>query len=167
MSGFSKRFGHNPYVIGWQIDNEYSNQSFDKGTQDQFHDWLERRYGDHRQAEYGFGRRRMTTKTYSEFNQVPLVNGTADNNPGLWLASKRFISDSVRSYQRGQLDAIRKFADPRQKITTNMMGWFDLYDHYTVAQDLDIVGWDNPQVWGSFDPVTKRRSPRSDARPEG
>ena len=33
------------------------------------------------------------------------------------------------------------------------MGWYDLYDHYTVGQDLDIIGWDNPQVRGSFEPV--------------
>ena len=25
----AKRFGHNSYVLGWQIDNEYSDISFD------------------------------------------------------------------------------------------------------------------------------------------
>jgi beta-galactosidase len=32
---------------------------------------------------------------------------------------------------------------PRQFITTNMMGWFDAYDHYTVSQDLDLASWDD------------------------
>jgi beta-galactosidase len=36
----SQRFGHNPYVIGWQIDNEYAEQSFDSETKKQFQDWL-------------------------------------------------------------------------------------------------------------------------------
>ena len=148
----SKRFGHNPYVIGWQIDNEYSNQSFDPATQAQFHAWLAHRYGtiDKLNAAWTTA---YDNQTYSAFDEVPLVNGTGDNNPGLWLDSKRFITDSLRGYQKVQIDAIRRFADPKQKITTNMMGWYDLYDHYTIAQDLDIVGWDNPQVEGKFDPV--------------
>jgi beta-galactosidase len=148
----AKRFGHNPYVIGWQIDNEYSNQSYDSATQAQFHAWLEHRYG-----TIGRLNRAWTTaydnQSYSSFDEIPLVNGTGDNNPGLWLDAKRFISDSLRNYQKVQIDAIRKYADPRQKITTNMMRWYDLYDHYTVGQDLDITSLDNPQVAGKFDPI--------------
>jgi beta-galactosidase len=148
----SKRFGHNPYVIGWQIDNEYSSSSFDANTQAQFHDWLEKRYGtiDRLNAAWTTA---YDNQTYSAFSEVPLVNGTGDNSPGLWLDSKRFISDSLRAYQKVQLDAIRKYAEPRQKITTNMMRWYDLYDAYTVGQDLDILGLDNPQVEGSFKPI--------------
>jgi beta-galactosidase len=148
----AQRFGNNPYVIGWQIDNEYSKMSFDDTTQGQFHAWLQKRYGTIDNLN-----RAWTTaydnQTYSSFDEVPLVSGTVDNNPGLWLDSKRFTSDSLRDYQKVQIEALRKYAPPRQKITTNMMGWYDLYDHYTVAKDLDIVGWDNPQVSGGFDPV--------------
>lgn len=148
----AKRFGHNRYVIGWQIDNEYSNQSYDSATQAQFHAWLEHRYGTIDKLN-----RAWTTaydnQSYSSFDEIPLVNGTGDNNPGLWLDAKRFISDSLRNYQKVQIDAIRKYADPRQKITTNMMRWYDLYDHYTVGQDLDITSLDNPQVAGKFDPI--------------
>ncbi len=149
----AQRFGNNPDVIGWQIDNEYSRMSFDAATQAEFHAWLQNRYG-----SIGRLNQAWTTaydnQTYSAFDEIPLADGAQDNNPGLWLDSKRFISDSLRDYQKVQIDAIRKYAAPRQKITTNMMGWFDLYDHYTVAHDLDIVAWDNPQVSGIFDPVT-------------
>ena len=31
----AKRFGHNPWVLGWQIDNEYSDVSFDPETKAQ------------------------------------------------------------------------------------------------------------------------------------
>lgn len=148
----AQRFGHNPYVIGWQIDNEYSKMSFDPDTQAQFHAWLQKRYGSLDKLNHAWTTA-YNNQTYSAWDEIPLVNGTGDNNPGLWLASKRFISDSLRAYQKVQIDAIREYAEPRQKITTNMMGWYDLYDHYTVAQDLDIVGWDNPQVEGRFDPV--------------
>jgi beta-galactosidase len=148
----SGRFGHNPYVIGWQIDNEYSSQSYDANTQSQFHVWLQHRYGtiDKLNAAWTTA---YDNQTYSSFNEVPLVSNTQDNNPGLWLDSKRFISDSLRAYQHMQIDTIREHADPRQKITTNTMRFYDLYDHYTVTQDLNIVGLDNPQVQGSFDPI--------------
>lgn len=148
----SQRFGHNPYVIGWQIDNEYARASFDAETQAQFHAWLQRRYVTIDRLNQAWTTA-YNNQTYSTWSDVPLISGNADNNPGLWLDSKRFISDSLRAYQRVQIDAIRKNAEPRQKITTNMMGWFDLYDHYTVGQDLDIIAWDNPQVSGHFDPL--------------
>jgi beta-galactosidase len=148
----AERFGHNPDVIGWQIDNEYSRASYDTETQDQFHAWLEKRYLSLDRLNQAWTTA-YNNQTYSTWSQIPLTDGTSENSPGLWLDSKRFLSESLRAYQKVQIDAIRSHADPRQKITTNMMGWFDLYDHYTVAQDLDIVGWDNPQVWGNFDPV--------------
>jgi beta-galactosidase len=148
----AERFGHNPDVIGWQIDHEYSKASFDAETQKQFQAWLKHRYQTIDRLNQAWTTA-YNNQTYSAWDQIPMVDRTADNSPGLWLDSKRFISESLRSYQKVQIDAVRKYADSRQKITTNMMGWFDLYDHYTVAQDLDIVGWDNPQVWGSFDPA--------------
>ncbi len=149
----AQRFGKNPDVIGWQIDNEYSRMSFDAQTQAQFHAWLQARYGSIDRLNKAWTTA-YDNQTYSAFGEIPLVDRTQENNPGLWLDSKRFITDSLRGYQKVQIDAIRKYAAPRQEITTNMMGWFDLYDHYTVAHDLDMVAWDNPQVSGKFDPVT-------------
>jgi beta-galactosidase len=148
----SQRFGHNPYVIGWQIDNEYSKMSFDAGTRAQFHTWLEHRYGTIDKLNQAWTTA-YDNQTYSAFDEIALVNGTGDNNPGLWLDAKRFISESLRDYQKVQLDAIRKYAEPTQKITTNMMGWYDLFDHYTVGVDLDIIAWDNPQVQGHLDAI--------------
>jgi beta-galactosidase len=148
----AKRFGHNPYVIGWQIDNEYSKQSFDVATQEQFHGWLEHRYGSLAKLNE-IWTTAYNNQTYSNWDQISLVDGKGDNNPGLWLDSKRFITDSLRAYQAVQIAAIRKYADPRQKLTTNLMGWYDLFDHYVIGQDLDVIAWDNPQVQGSYSPL--------------
>src|SRR6185437_8673711 len=60
---------------------------------------------------------------------------------------------NVREYQKVQIDAIRKYVDPRQKITNNLMGWFDSFDYYPIASDLDFVSWDDPQVEGHLDPI--------------
>ncbi len=144
----AKRFGHNPYVLGWQIDNEYAVPTYDPATKAQFQQWLKNRYKtlDNLNA-------RFTTSYWSEeifdWNQIPIQ--TMYGNPGFLLSWKRFVSDTWRSYQKNQMDAIRANADPKQFITTNMMGWFDGYDHYTVSQDLDLASWDNYIGQGHLD----------------
>jgi beta-galactosidase len=146
----AKRFGHNPNVVGWQIDNEYANVSFDPETRQQFQQWLKQRYGTLENLNS-----RWTTsywsETYFDWNQVPIQINYG--NPGLLLNWMRFVSDTWRSYQKNQLDIIRANAEPRQFITTNMMGWFNGYDHYTVAQDLDLAAWDDYVGQGHLDPV--------------
>jgi len=147
----AERFGHDANVIGWQIDNEYANESYAAETKAQFQQWLKVKYKTIENLNA-----RWTTaywsESYQDWTQIPVQTGYG--NPGLLLNWKEFVSDTWRSYQRNQIDAIRAHADPRQKITTNMMGWFDAYDHYTVAQDLDFASWDNYVGTGHLDPVT-------------
>jgi beta-galactosidase len=146
----AKRFGHDPDVIGWQIDNEYANESYDDATRKQFQDWLRNRYHtlDNLNARWTTS---YWSETYNDWNQIPIE--TTYWNPGLLLSWKRFVSDTWRSYQKNQLDVIRANADKRQFITTNMMGLFDAYDHYTVSQDLDMASWDDYVGTGQLDPV--------------
>jgi len=146
----AERFGHDANVIGWQIDNEYANSSYSAEARAQFQQWLRAKYKTLENLNA-----RWTTaywsESYQDWSQIPIQEGYG--NPGLLLNWKEFVSDTWRSYQRNQIDAIRAHADPRQKITTNMMGWFDAFDHYTVAQDLDFASWDSYVGSGHFDPV--------------
>ena len=146
----AERFGHDPNVIGWQIDNEYAQESYDAGTKKLFQDWVKARYGtlDNLNARWTTS---YWSETYQSWDQIPIQ--TKYGNPGLLLSWKRFVSDTWRSYQKNQLDAIRAHAEKRQWITTNMMGWFDGYDHYTVSQDLDMASWDDYVGTGQLDPV--------------
>jgi beta-galactosidase len=145
----AQRYGHNPNVIGWQIDNEYAAESYGPDVQKQFQDWLKAHYGTLDNLN-----ERWTTaywsETYSDWSQIPIEEKYG--NPGLLLSWKRFVSDTYRSYQKNQLDVIRANSDRRQFITTNMMGWFDGYDHYTVSQDLDLASWDDYVGRGHLDP---------------
>src|SRR5690348_16188879 len=45
VTRLARRFGHDPDVIGWQIDNEYTDESYDAATRAQFQRWLQRRFG--------------------------------------------------------------------------------------------------------------------------
>ncbi len=151
MAGkMAERFGHDPNVIGWQIDNEYANESYGPSTEAQFQQWLKAKYGTLDNLN-----KRWTTaywsETYQDWSQIPIEE--RGGNPGLLLNWKEFVSDTWRSYQKNQLEAIRANAEKRQFITTNMMGWFEAYDHYTVAQDLDLASWDDYVGTGQLDPV--------------
>ena len=144
----AKRFGHNPNVIGWQIDNEYEMSSFDAGTKAQFQQWLRARYGTLDKLNAAWTTE-YWSEVYTDWSQIPIQTGYG--NPGLLLAWMRFVSDTWRGYQRNQLEIIRANSDPRQFITTNTMGWFDGYDHYTVEQDLDLASWDDYVGQGHLD----------------
>ncbi len=147
----AKRWGHDPNVIGWQIDNEYAANSFGPSTRAQFQQWLKARYGtlDNLNARWTTS---YWSQTYSDWSQIPIE--TTPGNPGLLISWERFVSDTWRSYQKNQLEVIRANADPRQFITTNMMGFFAGYDHYTVAQDLDMASWDDYVGTGQLNPVS-------------
>ena len=89
----AKRFGHNPYVLGWQIDNEYSDISFDPDTKAQFQQWLKARYGtlDNLNA-------RWTTSYWSEtifdWSQIPIQTQVRQSRPaaGLEAICQRYLA---------------------------------------------------------------------------
>ena len=146
----AERFGHDKDVIGWQIDNELAAESYDEDTKRQWQDWLKAKY-----KTLDALNQRWTTsywsESYTDWRQIPIQTGYG--NPGLLLNWKEFVSDTYRSYAKMHVDILRAHADPRQRITTNMMGWFDGYDHYTVAQDLDFAAWDDYVGHGHLDMV--------------
>lgn len=138
----ANRFGHNPNVVGWQIDNEYGYalMSYDDITRRQFQDWLEAKYktlanlNDHWATAYW-------SQTYDNWAEIPIPVGP--HNPGLMLEWKRFITYTWASYQQNQIDVIRKHADARQFITGNFMGFFDGFDHYPINEPLTFASWDD------------------------
>ena len=137
----AKRFGHNPYVIAWQIDNEYGNVSYDANTRAQFQEWLQQKYG----TLDEFNQRLdmvYWSNTYTDWSQIEIPNKGA--NPGLLLNWMHFVTDTWRSYQQNQMDAIRKYADRSQRITSNMMGWYDGFNQYEIAKEQDFAALDDP-----------------------
>ncbi len=136
----AKRYGHNPDVVGWQLDNEIGNPDFGPTGQAQFHAWLKNRYGTianlNRQWAAAYW-----SETYDNFDEVPVRD--YDENPALLLDWKRFVSDTWKSYLENQISAVRPNIDPRQFITTNTMGWFDGFNEYEIHSVLDIAAWDD------------------------
>jgi beta-galactosidase len=136
----AERYGHNPNVLGWQIDNELAAPSFDDTAKQQFHQWLQRRYG----AIAELNRRWATaywSQTYNTFDEIPVHS--KGENPALLLDWKRFVTDTWVSYLDNQITVIRAHAAPSQFITTNTMHWNTGFDHYIVHRSLDLAAWDD------------------------
>ena len=140
----AERFGHDPDVIGWQIGNEYTDESFDPGTSRQFDEWLKSKYTTLEALNRDWATA-YWSETYDRWDEISLPVPGANENPGLLLAYKHFVSATWRSFQRVQLDAIRRHAGPHQFITTNLggLGWSDNFDHYEITQPLDLAAWDD------------------------
>jgi len=146
------RFGHNPNVVGWQIDNEYGYalMSYDDIARHQFQGWLQAKY----ESLDNLNSRWTTSywsQTYDSWEEIPIPIG--GNNPGLMLDWKRFVTYTWTSYQQNQIDAIRKHADARQFITGNLMGFFDGFDHYQITEPLTFASWDDYVGSGHVDPA--------------
>lgn len=142
VTRLAKRFGHDPDVIGWQIGNEYTDESFDLSAQEQFHQWLKKRYGTLAALNHDWATA-YWSQTYDKWSEIPLID--ARGNPGLMLAHRRFVTATWVSFQRVQIQAIRRWSDPRQFVTTNLggLGWSDHFDHYRICAPLTFASWDD------------------------
>lgn len=146
----ARHFGHNPDVIGWQIDNEYGPVSYDEETRAKFQRFLQERYKtlDALNAAWSTN---YWSQTYDDWKEIPVPIG--GHNPSLMLEWKRFVTACYVAYQRNQVEAIRANADRRQFITHNFMGFNGNFDHYAMTADLDLASWDNYVGWGHVDPL--------------
>lgn len=154
----ANRFGHDPNVIGWQIDNEYcyAFMSYDDETRRQFQDWLKAKYktlesvNQHWTTAYW-------SETYDDWSEIPIPIGA--HNPGLMLEWKRFVTNAWNNYQKDEIEMIRQHADARQFTTANFLGgFFDGFDHYVMSGPLTFASWSNYVGSGHLDPVLNSMS---------
>ncbi|MFO7805972.1 MAG: beta-galactosidase [Paracoccaceae bacterium] len=140
-----ERYGRNPYVKAWQIDNEYDCHdtalSYSDVARTAFRDWLAQRYQSTDALNRAWGNV-FWSMDYDEFDQIDLPNLTVtEPNPAHVLAFRRFSSDQVVAYNRVQVDALRPLTDA--PLIHNYMGRTLTFDHYKVGADLDIASWDS------------------------
>ena len=150
ISAMAGHFGDNPHVIGWQLDNEYNRICYCDRCQADFQRFLRTRYST-LQALNEAWTTRYWSQTYSDWAQIPIPRGR--HNPGLRLAFQLFVTASYRRFQQLQIDLLRPHLAEDVWITHNFMGWFPTYDHYELAEPLDIVSWDWYIGTGHHDPL--------------
>jgi beta-galactosidase len=139
VTAMAEHFGSNPHIIGWQFDNEYNRICYCERCRGQFQDFLKERFVTLDELNLHWSTA-YWSQTYSDWSQIPIPIGA--HNPGLMLEFKRFTTHNYRQFQKLQLDLLRLHLKEGVWVTHNFMGWYDGYDHYEMAADLDIASWD-------------------------
>ena len=140
-----ERYGRNPHVKAWQIDNEYGCHdtilSYGLSAKLAFKDWLKKKYQDIRTLNTAWGNV-FWSMEYNSLEQIELPNLTVtEPNPAHVMDYRRFASDEVVAFNKVQVDAIRVHTDA--PLIHNYMGRITEFDHFKVGKDLDIASWDN------------------------
>ena len=148
---YASYFKDNPYVIGWQIDNELGNAHTDLCMCDScaaaFEKWLEKKYGTISELNDAWGTS-FWSQHYTSFEQIrPPRKVPAAINPSQMLDWKRFHSDLIVDFLKEQADIIRRVC-PGKFVTHNMMGFSGVVDYYDLGKELDFVSHD--QYPGGF-----------------
>lgn len=151
VTKMAQHYGENPYVIGWQPDNELGNSHQDLCTceccRKHFQGWLQRKYKTVSALNQSWGTA-FWSQEYNDFSEVfaPRITVTGEN-PSAMLDWRRFCSDLIVDFTREQTEIIRKYAR-NQFITHNYMGFADKVDYFKLGELLDFVSHD--QYPGGF-----------------
>ncbi len=141
----AERYGDNPHIQAWQIDNEYSCHdttiSYSEAALAEFKVWLKNKYHSIEALNTAWGNI-FWSMEYNNFAQIQLPNQcVTDPNPSHLLDFKRFSSDQVITFNRIQVEVLRNHSSA--PLIHNYMGRITDFDHYKVGADLDIASWDS------------------------
>ena len=136
----AERFGPNPHVVGWQIDNEYTGFSHDPETGAAFAGWLRNEYGtlDELNRRLGLA---YWGRQISDWSEIP-GHFRSSVSPSLLAAFRRFVTHTIRTYQAVQLAELRPRLGPGQFVSHNFHVSFHSGDNTLIARDLDQVLFD-------------------------
>lgn len=146
VTALAREFGEHPGVVAWQTDNEYechnTTLSYSNAARHAFRDWLSRRYQSPQALNRAWGNV-FWSMEYNSFDEVELPNlAVTELNPAHRMDFRRFSSDQVASFNRLQVDILRKYS-PGRDVIHNFMGRTLAFDHYDVGADLDVSSWDS------------------------
>lgn len=153
----AEHYRDNPYVIGWQTDNELNcgyAEDYSEQTRLSWVTFLKEKFHDDINALNRTWGTVFWDQTCSHFEDVPLPTPLRPThlNPAHRLDYFRFISWAVTRFQHDQVEILRA-TQPRWWITHN--GLFKLIDYRgQFGRDLDVLGYDAYPMF-AWDP-TKR-----------
>ncbi len=140
-----ERYGRDPRVAAWQIDNEYgchdTTLSYSPAARDAFRDWCARRYQSPQTLNRAWGNV-FWSMEYDDFDQIDLPHLTVtEPNPAHVMAFRRFSSDQVAAFNRAQTEVLRRHTEA--PLIHNYMGRETGFDHFALGADLDVASWDS------------------------
>ncbi|WP_028552632.1 beta-galactosidase [Paenibacillus sp. UNC451MF] len=143
-AALASRYGSNPHVIGWHLDNEIGDEPdcHCLVCKVKWQQWLSSKYNQIDVLNEAWGTV-FWSMEYDHFGQIPTPRITkADYNPGFLQAWREFRSDCSIDTVTLLSDAIRPhLPEHGPYITTNnQMYWSKRTDYYKMARYLDITG---------------------------
>lgn len=119
----AQRYGNNPGIIGWQIDNEPHFRGlydYSEHAQLSFREWLKNRYNSIEALNNAWGNA-FWSMTYNNFEQIRIPNKqeTQTVNPHALIDFQRFTYEALGSFLAFQAQILRDKISPSQFITTN------------------------------------------------
>jgi len=146
----AQHYKRNPYVIGWQVDNEINGPScFCNSCKEEWHDWLRTCYGTIKKLNHAWGTH-FWGQFYKEWAEIQMPPH-AHHNPSLMLDWHRFNSWLNVRFQNEQISIIKEVC-PHHFVTHNFMGFgTNAVNPYDLAKELDFVSWDNYPIWSKPD----------------
>jgi beta-galactosidase len=141
----AERYGKNPHVAAWQTDNEYAchstTLSYSEAAKTAFQNWLAQKYQSPDALNRAWGNV-FWSMEHRDFSDIGLPNLTVtEPNPSHVMDFRRFASEEVASFNKLQVDIIRKHSTA--PVAHNFMGAITEFDHWDVGADLDIASWDS------------------------
>lgn len=144
----AERYGENPQVTCWHINNEYGGECYCDNCEKAFRVWLKDKYHTIEALNKAWNMEFWDHTVY-EWDEIVLPNALSEGIgydktafAGISIDYRRFNSDSLLKNYMMERDAIRKI-DPTTPITTNLMGTFKGLDYFKWAKEMDLVSWDN------------------------
>lgn len=150
-----ERYGRNPYVAGFQIDNEPAQEGTGRchcpACQEKFRNYLKEKYGTIEEFNERSGGI-FWSQEYTHFGQIQIPVNSIEvgaqqqieafyENPTVRLEFERFASDSQIEYQNIQADILKKYTDGF--VTTNATGLAtNSIDYYRSTKNLDTYAFD-------------------------
>jgi beta-galactosidase len=149
----AEHFADNPHVVGWQTDNEFHchfSECHCPSCQKAFAEFLRQRHDNDIDALNAAWGTAFWAQTYRAFEDIPTPRRMKPTyvNPAHWLDYCRFLSDNVASFQREQVEILRRVNPDWFIFHNGTMRHIDYRGSFT--RDLDFLGFDaypffNPQ----------------------
>ncbi|WP_130860610.1 beta-galactosidase [Gracilibacillus phocaeensis] len=147
-SKLAERYGDNPQLAYWHINNEYGGECFCENCEKAFRVWLKDKYGTIEALNKAWNLEFWGHTVY-EWDEIVLPNALSEGISyentafaGISIDYRRFNSDSMLENFKMERDAIREW-DKDTPITTNLMGTYRYLDYFKWAKEMDIVSWDS------------------------
>ncbi|RAX18907.1 beta-galactosidase [Actinomyces sp. Z5] len=143
----AERYGHNPAVVAWHVNNELGGANVFDYSDDAaaaFRAWLRGHYDDLEDLNAAWGTS-FWSQHYARWEEIlPPRQAGAQNNPGQVLDFQRFSGDALRDHLAAETAILHELS-PGVPVTTNLMlaANYQSIDYSAWARDTDFISNDH------------------------